>query len=50
MEILNGKERTSILRAVEALEAGDVVAFPTETVYGLGPSPKTPMPSQRSSR
>jgi len=36
MEILNGKDKESILKAVELLEAGDVVAFPTETVYGLG--------------
>jgi L-threonylcarbamoyladenylate synthase len=27
---------TDIARAVEALRAGDLVAFPTETVYGLG--------------
>jgi L-threonylcarbamoyladenylate synthase len=36
MEIANGFENTSIDRAVELLEKGDVVAFPTETVYGLG--------------
>lgn len=36
MEIVNGFENTSIERAVELLKAGDVVAFPTETVYGLG--------------
>lgn len=42
MDILNGKERTSILRAVEALEAGDIVAFPTETVYGLGAVAENP--------
>ncbi len=28
--------RVNIKRAVEALEAGELVAFPTETVYGLG--------------
>ena len=27
---------TSIARAVELLRAGKLVAFPTETVYGLG--------------
>ncbi len=36
MEILNGKDKESILKAVELLERGDIVAFPTETVYGLG--------------
>lgn len=36
MEIANGFENTSIDRAVELLGNGDVVAFPTETVYGLG--------------
>ena len=28
--------RTSIARAAECLRAGGLVAFPTETVYGLG--------------
>jgi L-threonylcarbamoyladenylate synthase len=36
MEILDGNDRESILRAARLLEAGDIVAFPTETVYGLG--------------
>ena len=36
MEILNGFEPSSIEKAVELLRRGDVVAFPTETVYGLG--------------
>jgi L-threonylcarbamoyladenylate synthase len=36
MEIANGFENTSIDRAIKLLEKGDVVAFPTETVYGLG--------------
>jgi len=31
-----------ILDAVEALRAGDVVAFPTETVYGLGANANNP--------
>ena len=35
-EILDGHEPASVERAVAALRAGDVVAFPTETVYGLG--------------
>jgi len=30
---------TSIARAVEALRAGEVIAYPTETVYGLGANP-----------
>jgi L-threonylcarbamoyladenylate synthase len=36
MKILNGHKASSIKRAVEALKRGEVVAFPTETVYGLG--------------
>jgi L-threonylcarbamoyladenylate synthase len=36
MEILNGSEHASIEKAVKMLKEGDVVAFPTETVYGLG--------------
>ena len=36
MEILDGFKLPSIERAVQALKTGDVVAFPTETVYGLG--------------
>ncbi|MDD3845509.1 MAG: L-threonylcarbamoyladenylate synthase [Syntrophorhabdaceae bacterium] len=42
MEILNGKEKESILKAVEILEAGGIVAFPTETVYGLGALAQNP--------
>lgn len=34
--LLSGQERASIERAANALAAGDLVAFPTETVYGLG--------------
>jgi L-threonylcarbamoyladenylate synthase len=36
MSIMNGFEKASIERAVSLLREGDVVAFPTETVYGLG--------------
>ncbi|MCX5813103.1 MAG: L-threonylcarbamoyladenylate synthase [Proteobacteria bacterium] len=36
MEFLNGFEHSSIDKAVTILKKGDVVAFPTETVYGLG--------------
>lgn len=36
MQILNGYEHTSIEIAVQLLNKGDIVAFPTETVYGLG--------------
>ncbi len=36
MEILDGKDKRSIQRAVELLEGGGLVVFPTETVYGLG--------------
>jgi L-threonylcarbamoyladenylate synthase len=36
MEIVNGNEPASIEKALEILRGGDIVAFPTETVYGLG--------------
>ncbi|OPY75352.1 MAG: Threonylcarbamoyl-AMP synthase [Syntrophorhabdus sp. PtaU1.Bin058] len=36
MEILNGNEPASIEKALAILKGGDIVAFPTETVYGLG--------------
>ena len=36
MKILNGKDEASIAEAVMLLEMGEIVAFPTETVYGLG--------------
>ena len=34
--ILDGTDPRTILRAAERLGAGEIVAFPTETVYGLG--------------
>lgn len=34
--ILDGADPASIARAAEVLAAGELVAFPTETVYGLG--------------
>lgn len=34
--LLSGDERAAIERAADALAAGELVAFPTETVYGLG--------------
>jgi L-threonylcarbamoyladenylate synthase len=36
MPILPGNLEASIARAAQALAAGELVAFPTETVYGLG--------------
>lgn len=36
MEIANGFDKTSIMHAVDILRNGGIVAFPTETVYGLG--------------
>lgn len=36
MEIVNGNEPASIEKALQILREGDIVAFPTETVYGLG--------------
>jgi L-threonylcarbamoyladenylate synthase len=35
-------DQASIARAVELLRAGEVVAFPTETVYGLGADAASP--------
>lgn len=35
-------ENDEIIRAVAALEAGQLVAFPTETVYGLGADAENP--------
>ena len=34
--VLNGSDPQAIERAASALAAGELVAFPTETVYGLG--------------
>ncbi len=34
--LLDGKNATTITQAAQALAAGQLVAFPTETVYGLG--------------
>ena len=34
--ILDGNDPRTILHAAERLGAGEIVAFPTETVYGLG--------------
>ena len=34
--------------AAAALRAGGLVAFPTETVYGLAPTPRSPAPSRAS--
>jgi L-threonylcarbamoyladenylate synthase len=34
--ILDGRSADAITRAAQALAAGELVAFPTETVYGLG--------------
>ena len=36
MGILDGHDRAQVERAAALLAAGDLVAFPTETVYGLG--------------
>lgn len=34
--ILDGRDPTALQQAADALRAGQLVAFPTETVYGLG--------------
>ena len=36
MELLDGFDTLAVERAVTLLRAGEVIAFPTETVYGLG--------------
>ena len=36
MQLLNGHEPSAIKKAIQLLKDGDIVAFPTETVYGLG--------------
>jgi L-threonylcarbamoyladenylate synthase len=36
MRILDGTDKAAITEAVSLLERGEIVAFPTETVYGLG--------------
>ena len=36
MTITPGKPRENIIKAAQALQDGQLVAFPTETVYGLG--------------
>jgi L-threonylcarbamoyladenylate synthase len=36
MEIINNPTQVEIMRAAQALMEGHLVAFPTETVYGLG--------------
>ena len=34
--LLNGTDPQAVEQAAERLAAGELVAFPTETVYGLG--------------
>jgi L-threonylcarbamoyladenylate synthase len=36
MEIINNPTQVEIMKAAQALKEGHLVAFPTETVYGLG--------------
>jgi tRNA A37 threonylcarbamoyladenosine synthetase subunit TsaC/SUA5/YrdC len=42
-------EQAEIDRAVALLQAGELVAFPTETVYGLGADAANPLPWPGSS-
>jgi L-threonylcarbamoyladenylate synthase len=37
--VLSAGEEASIQRAIETLKAGEVVAFPTDTIYGVGVDP-----------
>lgn len=41
-ELLSGDSDTDIQRAIELLKAGELVAVPTETVYGLGANAADP--------
>jgi L-threonylcarbamoyladenylate synthase len=41
--ILDGKLKESLRLAVECLKRGDIVGFPTETVYGLGGDALSPL-------
>ena len=46
IDIRNAEDARDVVhRAVQALAEGQLVAFPTETVYGLGAEPAIPMPS-----
>ena len=48
--LLDGADAGALQQAAEWLVAGELVAFPTETVYGLGArAPTTTPPSRRSS-
>jgi L-threonylcarbamoyladenylate synthase len=40
MEVLSSADRGAIDRAADALRAGDVIAIPTETVYGVAALPR----------
>ena len=42
--------QVEIEAAVQALRDGELVAFPTETVYGLGANAQDPAAVRRSSR
>jgi tRNA A37 threonylcarbamoyladenosine synthetase subunit TsaC/SUA5/YrdC len=46
---LDGHDPAAIESAAERLAAGELVAFATETVYGLGAAPTTMRRSTRSS-
>ena len=41
-EILSLQDPASLDKAVQLLQAGELVAFPTDTVYGLACSPFNP--------
>ncbi|MBA4417740.1 MAG: threonylcarbamoyl-AMP synthase [Syntrophus sp. (in: bacteria)] len=43
MKILDSSKPSSIEQAVETLQNGEIVAFPTETVYGLGADALNPV-------
>ena len=35
-EIVNADQPNAVFKAVQLIQNGDLVAFPTDTVYGLG--------------
>ncbi len=47
LTVTSATESTSLTQAVEALQRGDIVVFPTETTYGLGVDATNPSAVQK---
>jgi L-threonylcarbamoyladenylate synthase len=41
-ELLDARQETNVARAAQLLQAGELVAFPTDTVYGVAAIPSQP--------